>query len=173
MSQDALAPSESDDLTFHDNPSAVQASRADYGRLSLDDLGEILRLSAKGWSQRKIAAFIGCSQPSVGYALQRMADSSGHVQALIRSKQQKALEQWADVAIPKAAERGDHRPARELIEMGQPELRPQPAGSGAGGGVTIIIGQPGSPVALPVIDVCASPLSPVRSALPSETTQER
>jgi hypothetical protein len=37
--------------------------------------------------------------------------------------------------------------------MGNPELRPQPANSAAGGGVTINIGMPGQPIAPPIIDI--------------------
>jgi hypothetical protein len=153
MADTDLASSSTDVATYQEGDAAVQMSAKDFGRLSLEDLGEILRLSAKGWSQRKIAEFIGCSQPSVSYALTRMADSSAHLQALMRAKSHKALEQWADIAIPKAAERGDHRPARELLEAAHPELRPQPANSAGGGGVTINIGMPGQPIAPPVIDI--------------------
>lgn len=169
MADTALA---TQDGTYQDDSAAVQMSRADYGRLSVEDLALVLRLHSEGRTQRQIAAVIGCSQPAIHYTLQRFNLSQQDAQALMKAHSLEFIEDWKR-ASKKAADRGDHRPAREGLEAGTPELRPQPANSGAGGGVTINIGMPGQPVALPVIEVCAQPLSPVRSALPSETPQER
>lgn len=149
-------------VTYQDSDPAVQTSRADYGRLSVDDLGQILILHKRGLTQRKIAEVIGCSQPSVHYALQRLTEPAEIPQAIAKAKAGKALAAW-DKAIDKAAERGDHRPARELIELAHSELRPQPGNTAGGGGVTINIGMPGQPVELPTITIEAAPLSPVNS----------
>lgn len=148
-----------------DDPEAVQTSDRDYSRLSFHDLGKILRLHAEGLSQRDIAAHVGCSQPSVGYALQRMSGDAKEVQALAKGKAVAALQQW-DAAISKAAKRGDHRPAREFIELAHTELRPQSNNSAGGGGVTINIGMPGAPLEPPSISIAATfapVLSPPRS----------
>jgi hypothetical protein len=151
-SPEPLTPAE--DATFQETALAVQTSDRDYGRLSIADLGLIARLHREGRTQREIAAIIGCSQPSVGYALKRLAANSEDIVAVMKAKSQKALEQW-ETATEVAAKRGDHRPAREFIEAAHPELRPQQGNSGGGGGVTIIIGQPGAPISLPVIEVQA------------------
>jgi DNA-binding CsgD family transcriptional regulator len=163
VSRDALQPT---DATYQDVDAAVQMSAPDYGRLSLEDLGEILRLSSKGKSQREIAALVGCSQPSVSYALKRMTDGPDSIRALAKAKATKALEQW-DTAIEAAAKRGDHRPAREFIELAHSELRPQPAAQNYGG-VTVVVAMPGGlenprPV-INVSAVCQAPgLSPAVS----------
>jgi hypothetical protein len=150
----------SDALSYQPDIDSVQMSAKETSRLSLEDLGEVLRLHGKGWPQRKIAQFIGCSQPSVGYALKRMAGSSEEIQAIAKARATKALSKWED-AIDKAADRGDHRPAREFIELAHADLRPQASNSAGGGGVTIIIGQPGAPVQLPTIELRNAPLSPL------------
>lgn len=149
-------------VTYQDDETAVQKSGPDYKRLSVEDHLEIARLNARGLTQRKIANIIGCSQPSVSEALRRMTDKADVVQALLRAQSVTAAEQWGK-AITKAAEQGNHRPARELIEAAHPELRPQQGSSAGGVGVVINIGQPGAPVLLPDITVStvAAPLSPV------------
>lgn len=131
---------------------AVQMSAPDYSRLSYDDLGKILRLHAEGLTQREIAQVVDTSQQSVGYALKRMSGDAKEVQALAKGKAVQALQQW-DNAIETAAKRGDHRPAREFIELAHAELRPTQGNSARGVGVTINIGQPGQPLELPSIQV--------------------
>lgn len=138
MSTDALQPL---DTTYQETDCAVQMSAPDYGRLSLEDLGEILRLSAKGKSQRDIAAYVGCSQPAVSYALKRMADGPDSIRAIAKAKATNALKQW-ETSIEAAAKRGDHRPAREFIELAHSELRPQQTAQNHGG-VTVIVAVPG------------------------------
>lgn len=141
--------------TYQETDAAVQMSAPDYGRLSLEDLGEILRLAAKGKSQREIAALVGCSQPSVSYALKRMADGPDSIRALAKAKATKALAQW-ETSIEHAAKRGDHRPAREFIELAHSELRPQQTGHGSGG-VTVIVAVPNSENPRPAITISPTP----------------
>lgn len=145
--------------TVQEQPIGVQMSGQDYSRLSFEDLGRILRLNAEGLTQRAIADVVECSQASVGYALKRMSGDAKEVQALAKGKAVDALLQW-NAAIATAAKRGDHRPAREFIELAHAELRPTAGNTGAGGGVTINIGMPGQPLELPVIDVRPTGLSP-------------
>ena len=152
-----------EDATSQEDALAVQTSDRDYGRLSIADLGLIARLHREGRTQRQIAAIVECSQPTVGYALRRLAANSEDIVAVMKARSQHALEHW-EKATGIAANRGDHRPAREFIEAAHPELRPQQGNSAGGGGVTINIGMPGAPIALPVIDVQVverTPLSPV------------
>lgn len=141
-----------EDATNQEHALAVQTSERDYGRLSIADLGLIARLHREGRTQREIAAIIQCSQASVCYALKRLSANSEDIVAVMKAKSQKALEQW-ELATEVAAKRGDHRPSREFIEAAHPELRPQPANSVGGGGVTIVIGTPGAPIPLPTIEV--------------------
>lgn len=150
-------------------------SEAEGRGLSHGDLAEILRLNAKGWTQRQIAQVVGCSQPAICYALQRFKTSQQDVQALLKAQAVPMIGKWTEAA-DKAAERGDHRPARELIEAAYPEMRPQAANSAGGGGVVINIGMPGQPVALPTIDVQVvdrPPLSPAQIEASSEGALER
>lgn len=142
-------------LTCQTPDPAVQMSGRDYGRLSLEDLADIVRLTARGLSQRKIAEMIGCSQQSVCYALQRMAGTHEDIKAVAKAKTLKVLSKW-EQAIDVAALRGDHRPAREFVELAHSELRPQPSGSAGGGGVTVIVGMPQAPVQLPSIEAKAT-----------------
>lgn len=151
MSAD-LAPIEP--AGYQDDDLAVQMSAREAQTLSIEDHLEIARLKAKGWTQRKIAEFIGVSQPAVCKALQRMTDKQDVVQAVLKAQSVTAAKHWG-TAMEKAAERGDHRPSRELIEAAYPELRPQQGHSAGGGGVTIVIGQPGAPIALPDITIQA------------------
>lgn len=146
--------------TDNQDAGAVQMSGKGYERLSDADKGLILRLAAEQRTQTEIAKLIGCSQSSVSDFLQRVSNPAAVVQKVLKAHELKAADAWAR-AVEKAANRGDHRPARELIEAANPELRPQPANSNAGGGVTIVIGMPGQPVELPTIDV-----SPVRQIAP-------
>lgn len=143
-----------DDATYRQEIDTIQTSDRDYGRLSIADLGLIARLAREGRTQRQIAAVIGCSQPTVSYAIRRLSANQDDLVAVMKAKSQKALEQW-ETATEVAAKRGDHRPAREFIEAAHPELRPQATNSAGGVGVTIVIGQPGSPVGLPTIEVSA------------------
>lgn len=126
-------------LVNQEDITAVQMSEPAYKRLSVDQLGQILILHKRGLSQRKIAEIVGCSQPTVSYSLQQLTEPAEIPQAIAKAKSRRALEQW-DRAIEKAADRGDHRPARELIELAHAELRPQAGNTGGGGGVTIHIG---------------------------------
>lgn len=143
--------------TCQDLDAPVQKSATDYGRLTIEDLAEICRLSMLGWTQRAIADVVGCSHQSVSYALQRMGAKAEHIQVLLKAQTLDATKAWGR-AIEKAADRGDHRPARELIEAAHPELRPTQGSSAGGVGVTIVIGQPGQPVSLPTIDIAPAPV---------------
>jgi transcriptional regulator with XRE-family HTH domain len=148
--------------TYQDDDAAVHMSAPDYGRLSFEDLGEILRLASKGKTQRQIAELVGCSQPSVSYALKRMADGPDSIRALAKAKATQALEHW-ERATKTAADRGDHRPAREFIELAHTELRPQQQAQNHGG-VTVIVAMPGGgETPRPVIGQTLT-LSPVVSA---------
>jgi DNA-binding CsgD family transcriptional regulator len=141
-------------------------------RLSLSDIELMLRLKDEGLKQVEIAAILKCSQATVSATLSRLKNTPQLVQTLAQSEAVPMLNRWIR-ASKVAANRGDHRPAREFIELAAPELRPQPSNSSGGVGVTIVIGQPGSPVGLPTIDIKANALAPSPAlALPRGETPE-
>jgi hypothetical protein len=131
---------------------AVQMSRKAPTRLSTTDIKAILELSTRGYTQVQIAEIVECSQATVSNTLRDFNRSPAVIRMLANGLTEESIDAWR-TAMHKAADRGDHRPARELIEMGNPELRPQPANSAGGGGVTINIGMPGQPIAPPIIDI--------------------
>ncbi len=126
-----------------------------YAKLSESDKHTIIYLASENVTQQEIAKRIGCAQSAVSYFLQRIGNPAKVVQAVLKSHELAAAEHWA-TAVEVAAKRGDHRPARELIETANPELRPQTANQGNSGGVTVIVGMPGAPVQLPTINILAS-----------------
>jgi len=146
-----------------------------YARLTLSDIELILRLQAEGCTQQQIADVVKCSRSTVCETLQRIKDTPTLVQALAKSEAVPMLQRWI-TASKQAAKRGDHRPAREFIELAAPELRPATGNSAGGVGVTIVIGQPGQPLALPVIDLAPQPatLSPsISTALHNVTVDSK
>ena len=157
-----------------DSNAAVKELTPKYSRLTLANIELILKLQAEGVTQTQIAQIVGCSQATVSQALSRIKDAPNLLQALAKAESVPMLQRWIR-ASKAAAKRGDHRPAREFIELAAPELRPQQGNSAGGGGVTITIGMPGQPLALPVIDVQAvvtQGLSPVAALPPGEGVQK-
>jgi hypothetical protein len=133
---------------------AVQMSRKAPTRLSTTDIKAILELSTRGYTQVQIAEIVECSQATVSNTLRDFNRSPAVIRMLANGLSEESIDAWR-TAMHKAADRGDHRPARELIEMANPELRPQPANSAGGGGVTVVVMQQGAvrPEDLPVIEV--------------------
>lgn len=130
-----------------DTLQTVTASK--YAHLSETDKHLALVMAADHHTQTEIAHVLGCSQSSVSDFLRRVSNPAKIVQQVLKSHELKAAEHWANAASV-AAKRGDHRPARELIEAANPELRPQ-SGNTQGGGVIINIGMPGQPLEPPSI----------------------
>jgi hypothetical protein len=155
ISEEKAKAPESPEIT--DSTAIAPASK--YARLSLADTELILKLHLNGQKQTDIAQIVGCSQATVSETIAKLKQTPEIVQALMRSDSLSAITDWKR-ARKAAAKRGDHRPAREWIEAAHPELRPQQGNSAGGGGVTINIGMPGSPIALPTIDI-----TPTRATL--------
>lgn len=150
----------------------VNSLTSKYSRLSLADIELALQLKSQGLTQVEIANVLKCSQSTVSQTFSRLEKAPQLVQALAKSEAPDMLQRWIR-ASRVAAKRGDHRPAREFIELAAPELRPQPSNSGSGGGVTINIGMPGQPLELPVIEVKAQPLSPAQITAQGESDSDR
>jgi DNA-binding transcriptional ArsR family regulator len=147
---------------------AVHMSGTGQKRLKLADIELMLRLHKDGRTQVEIADVLGITQSAVSQQLARLNETPAVVQALMKGESLNALRQWKQ-ATRVAAKRGDHRPAREWLEAAHPELRPQQGSSAGGGGVTINIGMPGQPIALPTIEI--APVSPRKLLEPSETVE--
>lgn len=141
-----------------------------YTRLTLADTELILKLHYNGQKQTDIAQILGVSQSTISDVLSKLKQTPELSQALMRSDSLSAIKDWRR-ARKVAAKRGDHRPAREWMEMAHPELRPQTAASAGGGGVTIVIGMPGQPVQLPSITIESTPLSPSNQKVLGEGLQ--
>jgi hypothetical protein len=121
-----------------------------YKRLTTSQMHLILHLAADNRTQVEIAGIVGVSQSTVSRFLSQVADPYKIVQQLMRGQTLEAMSDWRR-ARRNASRRGDHRPAREWIEMAYPELRPQPTDHSTG--VTVYVAVPGANNPRPVIDV--------------------
>lgn len=130
-----------------------------YARLDPADIFDILRLSTQGRTQAEIADFVGCSQATVSNVLKRAKDGPEVTRMVARYYAPKAIEAAA-AAMEPAAKRGDSTPALKMLALGHAELGSPAANAGAGGGITINIGAPGQPLALPTVTIDSTPLSP-------------
>jgi DNA-binding CsgD family transcriptional regulator len=110
--------------------------------LTAADIRLLLELHDLGKTQVEIAQTIGCGQATVSRTLKSFDGDSKAVARQLRTFTDETIEDWR-TARQVAAKRGDHRPARELLEAAYPELRPQPAAHGNHGGVTVIVAVPG------------------------------
>jgi hypothetical protein len=126
-----------------DSESVALTSRS--ARLPLRDMELILRLRDAGKQQTEIAQ-----------TLAKLKETPAVTQALLKSDSLNALTDWKR-SRRAAAKRGDHRPAKEWIEMAHPELRAQPGNTSGLGGVVINIGAPGKSLEPPTFDLVVSP----------------
>jgi hypothetical protein len=142
-----------------------------YAKLSFSDIELLIRMHHDGRTQVEIANVLQCAQSTVSETLAKLKATPDTVRALLKADASGVIANWRRAARV-ASKRGDHRPAREWLEAAHPELRPQPATSGHGGGVTVIVGTPGAPVRLPDITVSVGP-SPLQLEAKSETDSNR
>lgn len=132
-----------------DAPDTSDQTADDPGgkRLSLAQIRLVLELDGAQKTQAEIADVLGCNQSTVSRTLAAFSEDAKSVARLLRGLSDESIEDWRE-ARKVAAKRGDHRPARELLEAAYPELRPQPASSG-GGGFVVFVGTPGNPHNIP------------------------
>jgi hypothetical protein len=116
-------------------------------RLPLEKVTDILRRHDSGQGPTAIASSVGSDIRTVGAVIRRYRDRAASAKALLAQSSIDAAASWLQ-AVPIASARGDHRPAKELLQavgsvaMGQ-------AGDGAGGAkvqVNVVIGTPGNPI---------------------------
>lgn len=112
-------------------------------RLSISNIRTLLELHDNGARQVDIAAAVGCSQGTVSRILSQFAGTAEQVAKQLRTLTDESIQDWRN-ARKVAAKRGDHRPARELLEAAYPDLRPQHAAANGAGGVTVIVAVPNS-----------------------------
>lgn len=126
--------------------SATDTDRANlttkYTRLSAVDIRTILELSESGYKQVDIAQIVGCAQATVSTTLKAFSADAKVITTRLKALTDESIEDWRQ-AREVAAKRGDHRPARELLEAAYPDLRPQQASTNQGG-VTVIVAVPNS-----------------------------
>jgi len=150
-----------------DTETAVATSRSK--RLSAADIRTVLELHDGGYKQTEIAQVVNCSQATVSNTLKQFAGTAESVARQLRGQTDETIADWRK-ARKVAAERGDHRPARELLEAAYPDLRPQ-THAGAQGGLTIIVAIPGNTEQpRPVITVSQTPPTTMPSTHPALET---
>lgn len=146
MSADSLQPSAPTDTT-------APAPTSKYARLSATDIRVALEMSDGGYTQTEIARVIGCSQSTISETLKAFSADAKSIAKQLRALTDESIEDWRE-ARKIAAQRGDHRPARELLEAAHPDLRPLSAQHHGTGGVTVIVAVPNShDNPLPVVTV--------------------
>lgn len=158
------------ELTQTEQAPAVQMSAPAYKRLTPAQMHLILQLASEERQQIEIADIVGVHVSTISRFLKQIGDPHKVVEQVMKGDSLAALTDWKR-ARRVAAKRGDHRPSREWLEAAYPELRPQPAAHGGGGGVTVIVAVPGGDNPLPSIATSRtlSPqLSPVIHRLSDE-----
>lgn len=102
----------------------------------------VLELSADNVKNSEISRITGISTQRVSEILNLHGDLKGRVRQVLDAQRVKAAEAWGR-AIPKAAKKGDHRPARELL-IATGDVSPLDS---TGSGVTVVVNMPGAEAA--------------------------
>jgi len=110
-----------------------------YQRIGMALRTKVLALHADGVKNAEIARITGISTQRVSEITNSLGDLKAQVAQVLSSQRLKAAEAWGR-AIPKAAKKGDHRPARELL-IATGDVTPLDS---TGSGVTVVVNMPGS-----------------------------
>lgn len=110
-----------------------------YQRIGVEARMRVLELSADNVKNSEISRITGISTQRVSEILNLHGDLKGRVRQVLDAQRVKAAEAWGR-AIPKAARKGDHRPARELL-IATGDVTPLDA---TGSGVTVVVNMPGA-----------------------------
>jgi hypothetical protein len=114
-------------------------SKPKYQRIGVEARMRVLELSADNVKNSEISRITGISTQRVSEILNLHGDLKGRVRQVLDAQRVKAAEAWGR-AIPKAAKKGDHRPARELL-IATGDVSPLDS---AGSGVTVVVNMPSS-----------------------------
>jgi DNA-binding CsgD family transcriptional regulator len=125
------------DLTDKDRESGKQPA---YSRLSRAEEAQILRLSVEGLTQVQIAAQLGRSQSTVSHVLADFANTTEIARKHLESRAIQAAEAWTGSLVA-AAEKGDHKPAKELLQAVGVVQKDGPSQAQQ---VQVVVGMPGS-----------------------------
>ena len=109
-----------------------------YQRISVDAKLKVLELSVDGVKNADIARITGLSEQRISDIVNTHSQLRDRVKAVLDGHRLKAAAAWGQ-AIPKAAKKGDHRPARELL-IATGDVNPLES---AGSGVQVIVNMPG------------------------------
>lgn len=110
-----------------------------YKRLSVGMKIRTLELSADGLKPVEIGKILGISHQRVCDIVAEHGDKRASVKRILESNVEKAAQAWGR-AIPIAAKKGDHRPARELL-IATGDVTPLDS---TGSGVTVVVNMPGA-----------------------------
>jgi hypothetical protein len=111
--------------------------RQKYARIKIDQKVHVLTLHAQGLTCRDIAKTLGLSHQRVSDITKAVQDYKDAARDILESHAKKAATAWTS-AIPKAAKKGDHRPARDLL-IATGVISPTESTSS---GVTVVVNMP-------------------------------
>ncbi len=120
--------------------------------LTWADMRLLIQLRDKDTSQVEMARLLNCSQSTISRNLAGLKANPDITKELMRADTDDCLDEWR-TARKQAAKSGNHRPSLEWMQTANPEINPQAAKNMGGDRVVVIIGMPGSPVQLPVIEL--------------------
>ena len=123
-----------------DQESGIQPRKdGRYQRISVGMKLRVMELDADGLKPVEIAKLLGISHQRVCDITAEHGGIKQRVRQVLDAQRVKAAEAWGR-AIPKAAKKGDHRPARELL-IATGDVSPLDS---AGSGISVIVNMPGS-----------------------------
>lgn len=102
-------PSTDDDALYQH-----EESKAEYKKLKAAERNRVITLLAEGITQREIAKAVGVSQPAISYIANRYRSTTDAARLLIHARAGNVASHWLK-AVPIAAKKGDHRPARDWL----------------------------------------------------------
>lgn len=110
-----------------------------FQRIGMEAQLTILRHHADGLNAREIAKITGIAHQRISEITTKHGSLKQQVQQVLNAQRVNAARAWGR-AIPKAAKKGDHRPARELL-IATGDVSPLDS---TGSGVTVVVNMPGA-----------------------------
>lgn len=123
----------------HPNKEGGALKTPTYTRLSRAEEAQILRLSVEGLTQVQIAQQLGRSQSTISHVLADFANTTEIARKHLESRAIQAAEAWTG-SMAVASEKGDHKPAKELLQAVGVVQRDGPSQAQQ---VQVVVGMPG------------------------------